>query len=259
MHLSIITICFNNLQELIETCKTVDVQSTPPFEHLIIDGSSNTEIKTWLENELQPPYRKWICERDNGIADAFNKGIKNSTGEITYLLNSGDKIYDAIVLQKVNGVFSKDPSLMWCHGKLETMRGGRWVIVGKPFDKAQLYKGMRGTFHPTMYVRREVYDRHGLFDTNIKMAMDYDFLCRIADEKNTFIDYPLAIFDPAGVSSNNYLKAMKESYKSYRKYYGYTAKQTLWQWRLTFLYKLLNSKFGKMLYGIKVKMGKENW
>ena len=73
--LSVITISFNNLKELQQTCNSVDSQSIPPHEHYIIDGSSNDEISVWLNNSSQPEYRKWICEKDKGISDAFNKGI----------------------------------------------------------------------------------------------------------------------------------------------------------------------------------------
>lgn len=258
LKISIITICFNNLEELKATSASVDMQVLKPYEHIIIDGSSKPGIKNYLESTPQPIYRKWVCERDKGIADAFNKGILKATGDILYLLNSGDKMYDETVLEQVNAAFQKDPSIMWCHGKLNLLRGGIWVAIGKPFEKDKLYRGMRGTLHPTMYVRRELYDKHGLFDINIKMAMDYDFLCRIADEKFAFIDYPLATFDPTGVSSSNYLKAVKESYAQYRKYYGPSFKQTLWGWRLTVLHYLLESSFGKFLYRIKVKIGKAN-
>ncbi len=256
--ISVITICFNNLKDVIATCASVDMQSEKPFEHIIIDGSTNPEIKTYLESNVQPLYRRWICERDKGIADAFNKGIINATGEITYLLNSGDTIYDETVLSRVAETFIKNPASTWCHGKLNLLRGGLWVAIGKPFEKDKLYRGMRGTLHPTMYVKRELYDKYGMFDINVKMAMDYDFLCRIANEPYVFIDYPLATFDPTGISSENYLKAMKESYKQYRKYYGSSLKQLLWGWRLTALHYLLESNFGKYLYKIKVKMGKAN-
>lgn len=256
--ISIITICFNNLDDLKATCASVDGQTVHPYEHIIIDGSTKSDIKEFLENNPQPSYRKWLCERDKGISDAFNKGIKMAKGEITNLLNSGDTLYENNVLQKVQAVFEHDASVMWCHGKLNMLRGGVWVAIGKPFDKEKLYRGMRGTMHPTMYVRREMYDKHGLFDVNLKLAMDYDFLCRIANEKSVFIEDTLATFDPTGVSSENYVKAMKESFTQYRKYYGSSVKQTLWGWRLTALHQLLQSKAGKMLYALKVKMGKEN-
>ncbi len=256
--ISVITICFNNPEDVKKTCASVDIQALKPYEHIIIDGSSKPDIKEYLEKTPQPAYRKWICERDKGISDAFNKGILKATGDVTTHLNSGDTLYDESVLDRITTVFEKDPDTMWCHGKLNLLRGGIWVAIGKPFDRSKLYRGMRGTLHPTMYVRRELYDKHGLFDINLKLAMDYDFLCRIADEKFVFIDYPLATFDPTGVSSTGYIKAMKESYAQYRKYYGSSLKQTLWGWRLTGLHYLLESSFGRFLYKVKVKMGREN-
>jgi len=257
--ISIVTICLNNLEELKQTCSSIDEQDMSPFEHWIIDGSTKTDIKQWLENTVQPSYRKWISEKDDGIADAFNKGVLHSTGDVIYILNSGDKIYDKTALGRVTEVFERDRTVMWCHGKLNLRRGGLWVIVGKPFEKAKLYRGMRGVFHPTMYVHKEVYERRGLYDANIRIAMDYDFLCRIADEKFVFINYPLAIFDPTGISSTGYIAGMKESFTCYQKYYGKTMKQTLWGWRLTSLHLLLNSRLGKWLYKMKVKMKMENW
>lgn len=240
------------------TCTSVDSQMMKPYEHIIIDGSTRPDIKNYLESNQQPAYRKWLCERDNGIADAFNKGVRMATGEVTSMLNSGDTLYDESVLGRVSEVFEKDPALMWCHGKLNMFRGGIWVIVGKPFEKEKLYRGMRGTFHPTMYVKKEVYGRSGLFDPSIKMAMDYDFLCRIASEKNTFIDYPLATFEPTGVSTTRYLETMEEAYSAYRKYYGFSFKQKFWSWRLSMLHHLLNSRMGKTLYKWKVRMKLEN-
>jgi len=80
--ISVVTICFNNLEELKKTCTSVDEQHELPYEHLIIDGSKTDEIAKWLNSSSQPVYRKWICEPDKGIADAFNKGIQRSTGEV---------------------------------------------------------------------------------------------------------------------------------------------------------------------------------
>lgn len=256
--ISIITICFNNLDDLCLTCASVDKQIHLPYEHVIIDGSTNSEIKNWLESSLQPVYRKWICEKDNGISDAFNKGIMKSSGEITSLLNSGDTLFDENVTGRVKEEFEKDNSIRWCHGKLMLQRGGQWVSIGKPFDPDKLYRGIRSVFHPTMYIKRELYIKHGLYDKAIKIAMDYDFLCRIAGEKFSFINQALAVFDPKGVSSNRYLDAMHESFACYRKYFGFSFKQKIWGWRLTILHLLMSNPVGKWLYKIKVKMGWEN-
>ena len=94
MKLSIVTICFNNLQDLITTCKSVDDQHLKPFEHIIINGSTNSEIKNWYESSNHPSYRIIINELDGGISDAFNKGISKATGDVIHLLNSGDIYFD---------------------------------------------------------------------------------------------------------------------------------------------------------------------
>jgi len=109
-----------------------------------------------------------------------------------------------------------------------------------------------------MYVKKELFVKHGIFDIKLKIAMDYDFLCRIKNENFSFVNHTLASFDPKGISSSRYLDAMHESYACYRKYFGYSFKQTLWGWRLTFLHYLLNSDFGKWLYKLKIKMGLVN-
>ena len=256
--LSVITICFNNLEELVRTCDSVDRQTTLPDEHLIIDGSVDKEILNWLQTIPQPAYRKWIHERDNGISDAFNKGVKKSTGTIIQLLNSGDVYYDNGVLQKVAAVFENNESLSWCHGKLNLFRGRHWVIIGKPFEKEKLYRGMRSTFHPTMFVKKELFEKHGFFDTSLKIAMDYDFLIRISNEKFEFLNHPLVSFDPGGVSNSNYLGSLDETKKCYEKYFGKSRKLGLWQLRLKFLHYLLSSFAGKWLYSVKKRMKLEN-
>ena len=75
MKLSIIPICFNNLQDLIKTCDSVDRQIEKPFEHIIVNGSTNDDIKDWFIAQNKNNYRLIINERDAGISDAFNKGI----------------------------------------------------------------------------------------------------------------------------------------------------------------------------------------
>ena len=141
--ISVITICFNNLQDVVNTCQSVDIQKQKPFEHLIIDGSTTHEIKNYLENNPQPEYRHWICESDNGIYDAINKGIKHAAGNIVVILNSGDSFYDDNAITNALQAFDKDDALQWLHSKYKLQRGNQWVIIGKSFEKSKLYRGMR--------------------------------------------------------------------------------------------------------------------
>ncbi len=249
--LSVITICFNNLKELQQTCNSVDLQTIQPFEHYIIDGSSNKEISDWLLNSSQPNYRKWICENDKGISDAFNKGIKHVSGSIVHILNAADIYYSNSVIAKAMDYFNHHPKTQWISGNIYMKRGGIWVNIGVAFDAMQLFKGMRAVSHPTWFVRKEVYQRVGLFSENIKIAMDYDLLCRLKGESYDYVNETFVKFDDNGVSSTQYLKSIKENTKVYESYFGYSFKARFWQIRLMTLYYLLQSKFGKFLYYIK--------
>ena len=249
--LSVITICFNNLKELQQTCNSVDSQSIPPHEHYIVDGSSNNEISDWLNNSPQPVYRKWICEKDKGISDAFNKGINLASGSIIHLLNSADVYYSNSVIEKVVDYFKQYPKTQWASGNIHLKRGGIWVNIGVPFDPKQLYKGMRAVSHPTWFVRKEVYARVGQFSVDIKIAMDYDLMCRLKEETYGYINETLIRFDDSGISTHQYINAIKENTKVYESYIGFSFAARIWQFRLRLLYYLLKSSFGKFLYAIK--------
>ena len=256
--ITVITICFNNLQELILTCKSVDIQEQKPFEHLIIDGSTNTEIKKYLESNTQPVFRRWICQPDQGIYDAINKGIKHAEGNIVVMLNSGDSFYDGTPIARATKAFDEDVSLQWLHGKYKLLRGDQWVVIGKPFDKSKLYRGMRSICHQTMFVKKELHHKYGYYSDYEKIAADYDFLCRISNEKFTFINDPLVNFAPAGISSSSYFLSLAEMKKVYQRHFGKSLLLNLWQFRLKLLFYLLHSPIGNFLYSIKTKLKLEN-
>jgi glycosyltransferase involved in cell wall biosynthesis len=256
--ISIITISFNNKEELLNTIESVDKQITLPYEHIIIDGSTNTEIKEFLNGKIQPNYRKWISEPDQGISDAFNKGVINATGDFMQFLNSGDTLYNKSTIQEVQAELQQSPVCKWMHGQLQLQRGGKQVIIGKPFNPQKIYRGMRSTFHPAMFVHKNLFEKYGNFSMQYKIAMDYDFLIRIRKEPFKFMPFPIAIFNPDGISNSNYLEGLKEVKKIYKKYCGNNFKLTLWQLRLKILHYLLQSKVGKLLYKIKQKLGLAN-
>jgi glycosyltransferase involved in cell wall biosynthesis len=255
---SVITICFNNLPDLIKTIESVDTQLQKPFEHLVIDGSTTDEIKNYLTNHPQAAYRRWISEPDEGISDAFNKGIINSTGSIVVMMNAGDTFYDANAVLHALKVFDQDPSIQWLHGKFKLFRGNQWIIIGKPFEKKKLYRGMRSMNHQSMFIKRSLHDRYGLYHPHQKLAMDYDFLCRIAHERFAFVPVPLATFAPNGVSSVNYPQLLKEIREACYKYLGKEPLLGFWQVRLRLLFYLLRTRMGSSVYKIMTALKLEN-
>ncbi|MDE3235854.1 MAG: glycosyltransferase [Bacteroidota bacterium] len=256
--LTVVTICFNNLPDVQRSCASVDAQTVQPLEHWIINGSTRPEIAQWLESTAQPAYRKWLNERDKGISDAFNKGIERANGTIIHLLNAGDVYAADDVLETVINTFEQQPSIQWVSGKIRLKRAGHWIEIGKSFDAKQLYKGMRSVSHPTWFLKKEVYNRCGLFKSEYKIAMDYDLMCRIYKEPYSFIDKTLASFDDTGVSSTQYLASLKENIKVYESYFGFSLLCRLWQLRLKLLYLLLQTSLGKWLFRVKKQMKMEN-
>lgn len=256
--LSVITICFNNLADLQKTCASVNGQTRLPEEHWIINGSTTQEITDWLEHTPQPAYRKWINEPDKGISDAFNKGIGKANSEITHLLNSGDIYASADVIADVMQAFESNPAIQWLSGNIHMTRAGKPVLIGKPFEKHKLYRGMRSVSHPTWFVKKGVYNRVGLYDGTYKIAMDYDMMCRIADEPYVYLNKPIAVFDDTGVSNTQYLSSLRENREVYESHFGFSPKLVAWQMRLKILHQLLQTGFGKWLFGLKQKAGLEN-
>lgn len=147
--------------------------------------------------------------------------------------------------------FNNNTAIQWASGNILMKRAGIWVQIGVPFDAQQLYKGMRAVSHPTWFVKKEVYDRVGQFSEVFKIAMDYDLMCRLKKETYGYMNETIVKFDDGGVSTNQYLKSLKENVKVYESHFGFSIAARAWQFRLGFLYYLLQSKFGKFLYAIK--------
>lgn len=253
LRLSVITICFNNLPELVETCRSVDEQSRRPDEHLIIDGSTNEEILNWLLHTPQPSYRRWIHEKDRGIADAFNKGITHAKYELTHLLNSGDRYTQSDSIKKVMDHFIEDKDLMWVHSQYIQHRGDTDVVSGVAFEKNKLWRGMRTIAHPTMFIKKQVYDNHGLYNTGYKIAMDYDMLVRMRNEKSKFIPAALVYFAPGGASNVQFHKGLKEVKHIHKTHIGPSWKQKAWQLRQRLLNSFMKTGAGKKWFAAKNK------
>jgi GT2 family glycosyltransferase len=251
--ISTVTICFNDLEELKRTCKSVDMQTQKPDEHLIINASTKPDIDGYLKSTELPEYRRWENIKDEHISASFNEGILRSKGQVIHLLNAGDEYYDESIVKRVSEEFEKDDALKWTHGNYLQYRGGAWVVTGKAFNPEHLYRGISTIGHPTMFVKRELYNKHGLFDKNKRIAMDYDFIVRIADEKFKHIDYPIVKFYPGGTSSEKQALGKREEKESYIKYRGNSLKMQLWFLRSNLLDKITNTKLGAKLFQLKNK------
>lgn len=204
MKISIITVNYNGGRTLKRTIESVLNQKHKEVEYIIIDGKSNDNsldiIKEYEKKFINKGYEyKYISEKDNGIYNAMNKGIKMSTGDVIGIINSDDW-YEEDTLKKVNYEFEKDTELKMVYGVLRTVKGKQFYrILGD-------YNSFGVGQHPTVFLKREVYDKY-VFDEKYKIVADTDLLLKLKKDKIKvkFIEEILSNFSLSGVSSTDIL------------------------------------------------------
>jgi glycosyltransferase len=186
MKISIITATFNSAATIEDTIKSVLDQTYPNIEYIIIDGGS-TDGTLDIVDKYKNKIAKIVSEKDNGIFDAFNKGIKLATGDIVGILNSDDfYAYDSVI-QDVVEKFSAS-SADTVYGDLEYVDSVDTSKVLRHW-KAGEYK--RSKFkagwmppHPTFFVKKSLYDEYGGFNTWMKISNDYELVLRLLYKNN---------------------------------------------------------------------------
>lgn len=180
MKISIITATYNSSATVGDTLSCIKEQTHPDVEHIIVDGGSSDNTLGIVRQFAH--VARMVSEKDKGIYDAMNKGIGLASGDVVGILNSDDVYADAFVLSEVAKAF-EDPSVRALYADLQyvypddlsrvqrTWRSGR-------FKKENFYFGWMPP-HPTFFVRREVYDKSGLFNLELRSAADYELMLRI--------------------------------------------------------------------------------
>jgi glycosyltransferase involved in cell wall biosynthesis len=191
MKISIITVVFNGEASIARAIESVLDQKNVEIEYIVIDGASQDRTL-----EVIAPYKaKLSCllsEKDTGIYDAMNKGIKLATGDVIGFLNADDFYSNSLVLSDVIAEFI-DPSVDAVYGDLEYFRALRPSKIvrtyrSNQFHSAQLKRGLMPA-HPTLFLRKNVYERFGLFDSSYKIAGDFEFVVRIFKDESLSFRY----------------------------------------------------------------------
>jgi glycosyltransferase involved in cell wall biosynthesis len=181
MKISIITPTYNSAKTLARTIESVIAQAYSDLEYIIIDGLSSDNTKDIVLNYQNKINIKFISEKDNGIYDAMNKGVKLATGDIIGILNSDDFYDNSGVLNNVNKTF-EDKKNDAVYGDIkyfseETDKVSRYWKAGG-YKESKLNSGWVIP-HPALFVRKAVYNKYGLFNTDLRLAADYEFILRL--------------------------------------------------------------------------------
>lgn len=219
MKITIITVCFNSGKTIEDTIKSILKQTHENYEYLIIDGGSSDNtldiIKSY-EKKFKGKL-KYISEKDKGIYDAFNKGIRMASGDIIGFINSDDVLNGKDVFNKVvnnisDGVYSD--VLMMDNNFNTPVRN---FISGKPKKN-----GIFHPAHPTLYLRKGVYNSVGEYNIDYKIAADLDLMLRVINKgyKLNYVKDFFVLMRVGGTSTNGlkgYYKNFKESYRVLKK------------------------------------------
>lgn len=219
MKISVITPTFNSAKTILYTCQSITNQTYKNFEHIIIDNRSSDGTVELIESHYKSTKHfsnlKILIGEDQGISDAFNKGICAATGEIIVILNSDDYyLYDTLFEEVVSKF--QNPKILIVHGNMYFED----KLFGSNTRRPLLTKIFHGTpfNHPTCFVNKSLYEKYGLFDLNFRYAMDFEWISRFYDsedkEKYVYINKTLTLMRGDGVSDLNEKKAQEEVKKA---------------------------------------------
>lgn len=191
MRISIITATYNSSKFIQTNLDSINEQTYPDVEQLIVDGAS---IDNTLEIIKATPNRvvKVISEPDQGIYDAMNKGISMATGEIIGILNSDDFYATPDVFQKIARQF-EETKCQAVYGNLDFVDQTNTEKIIRHWQSSSFIPGSfkNGWHppHPTFFVRKEIYDIYGLFDISLNVSADFELMLRLIEKHQINVSY----------------------------------------------------------------------
>jgi glycosyltransferase involved in cell wall biosynthesis len=244
--ISIITATYNSAETINDTIKSVLCQTNKDFEYIIVDGGSTDEtidiVKSY-ESEFSGRL-KWVSEKDKGIYDAMNKGIKMASGDIIGILNSDDYYTSDDILQTIADAF-KCQNVDAIYGDIHFIKDGLpdkcvRYYSSRLFSPFWLRFGFMPA-HPSFYCKREVFDKSGLYRLDYKIGSDYEMMVRLFRKhkiSSRYVPKDFVTMRTGGASNSNLqsrLTLIKEDVKACRDNGIYTNELFIC---LKFLYKI---------------------
>lgn len=220
MKISIITVCFNAAKTIEKTLESIQSQTYKNIETIIIDGGSNDGTVEIIK-KYSPSY--FVSEKDNGIYNAMNKGIKASSGDIIYFLNADDTLYNENVLSNVVKEFNcGNFEVIWGDIVAVDCNGNENYVKCNKLNKST-YLLNTSLCHQAIFYKKSLFDELGFFDEKYKLLADHEFNLRvfcIKKAKFKYINKIICRFNTEGVSSseNQKLKLKKETQDIISKY-----------------------------------------
>ena len=209
--ITIITICYNSAATIERTIRSIINQDYANREYIIVDGLS-TDSTLDIVNRYRDRIDVVISERDKGISDAFNKGIRRATGDVIVLINSDDIMLPG-ALSKVAQAWDAETDVLCTNVIMKDANTG-YECREVPSTSFPLMPFFRHVAHQGAYISRKCYSKYGLYDTNIRWPMDLEFLMRVYTQGGRFrrADIDTALFLSGGTTNSNSIFRKKKDY-----------------------------------------------
>ena len=204
MELSIITINRNNGPGLDETIQSVRTQSFQDFEYIIVDGDSTDDSLDVIKRHEKAGMRIcWVSEKDSGIFDAMNKGIRQASGTYLLFLNSGDILDSETVLEQAFQTHHSSDILI---GECRVIKDGHQIWLQKPKEKYTLGSIINDSIpHQSSFIKKALFNQYGLYRDDLRIMGDWEFFLRTIILQGCTVE-PLHMvvsrYDTTGVSSD---------------------------------------------------------
>lgn len=195
LKVSVITVCYNSEKTIKKTIESVLEQDYFNFEYIVIDGCSKDNTLNII-NEYSDKISKIISEKDNGIYDAINKGIKLSTGDVVGILNSDDVFYDNKVISNIAIAFTSNNNLDSVIGDIVFLNNKAQIhrkFNASNWNPLKFAWGMMPP-HPTFYCKKNLFYKYGYYRTDFKIAADYELMMRFLLVNNISYMYLSLVF-----------------------------------------------------------------
>ncbi|WP_036602352.1 glycosyltransferase family 2 protein [Olivibacter sitiensis] len=220
--LSVITVVYNNARDIERTIQSVIEQSYYPYiEYIIIDGAS-TDGTLAILDKYKPQIHTLVSEKDSGIYDAMNKGLRMATGKYVLFMNSGDEIYEKDTVEKV---FATYPDADIYYGETEMIDdnghslGRRRHKSPDKFDWKSFKYGMNIS-HQAIYIKRSITTP---YDRRYTLSADIDWIIKAAKKAQTIINTHryVAKYLVGGMSKKRHWQSLKERFTIFCRHYGF--------------------------------------
>ena len=179
LRISVITAVKNGQAFIGQTMESVLSQRYADVEYIVIDGGSTDGTVNIIKSHASR-LAHWISEKDEGIADAFNKGVSFATGEYFLVLNADDALADAQVLERIAAQIVANGSPTMLNGDCDVLDRRTGKVLNRASIDVSRKELLLGKMipHPSLFTHRSYFEKYGRFDPRFKIAMDYDWLLR---------------------------------------------------------------------------------